>query len=214
MKSKICVSIGNLEFEQIKLILPKYDLIEVRLDRLNLKNNQIEELFSSHSNLIATFRDIPWRMNEKKESLEIAIKSGAAYVDIDSLEDEIRIEKTMQFAKRNSTKVILSYHNYANTPNEEILSQIIFDMYEKGADIAKVACMIREEYEIKILISLYQKFKDLISIGMGNKGVITRINSLFLGAPFTYASLEKANPLGPGQLTYNEMLDILRIINK
>ena len=38
-----------------------------------------------------------------------------------------------------STKVILSHHDYDETPSDEILEALVKEMFKGGADIAKIA---------------------------------------------------------------------------
>jgi 3-dehydroquinate dehydratase type I len=38
-----------------------------------------------------------------------------------------------------STKVILSHHDYDETPSDEILEALVGEMFKGGADIAKIA---------------------------------------------------------------------------
>ena len=38
-----------------------------------------------------------------------------------------------------STKVILSHHDYDETPSDEILGALVKEMFKGGADIAKIA---------------------------------------------------------------------------
>ncbi len=39
----------------------------------------------------------------------------------------------------SSTGVIISYHNYSETPSDEALEALVEDMFDEGADIAKIA---------------------------------------------------------------------------
>jgi 3-dehydroquinate dehydratase len=53
-----------------------------------------------------------------------------------------------------------------------------------------------------------------VIIGMGEQGRILRIVSPYLGASFTYASLEEGKETAPGQLSMKQMNDIYKVIDK
>ncbi|MEZ4908279.1 MAG: type I 3-dehydroquinate dehydratase [Saprospiraceae bacterium] len=52
-----CLSVGNKNFNSVLNIIPKYEMAEIRLDLCHFSYIQIEELFKSHKNLMATFRN-------------------------------------------------------------------------------------------------------------------------------------------------------------
>ena len=57
------------------------------------------------------------------------------------------------------------------------------------------------------VLSLYKNNNTkLIAFSMGNYGRISRILCLFLGSPYTYASLGK--PIAPGQFSVDEVKSI------
>ena len=78
----ICTSLQNKTFEQILAILedPAVEMAEIRLDRCELTDDQIEELFSeSDTPLIATCRiDGCPSPEEAERRLRTAIEGGTA----------------------------------------------------------------------------------------------------------------------------------------
>jgi 3-dehydroquinate dehydratase type I len=50
--------------------------------------------------------------------------------------------------------------------------------------------------------------QEIVAFCMGEKGKISRIYSPFLGAAWTYASLDQGRASAPGQLTVRELTDI------
>ena len=89
------------------------------------------------------------------------------------------------------------------------------NVFSLGCDIAKIACKVNSHADSVRLLSLYDRSGtgEIISIGMGNKGKITRIASVCLGAPFTYASYSEGMETAVGQLNYKEVKQILEILN-
>lgn len=206
--SKICVSLANIPFDHCVDALRKYPLAELRMDLLNYSHNQYQQLFSVHPTLIATCR--PGKLDEGQR-LNLLLKSlewGAAYVDIEVETPNLWIEKITRQANILQKKLILSYHNFTETPSLDLLEQMVHSMFKSGAQLAKLACMANDYEDNARLLSLYAHFQDLISIGMGEKGVITRISAPLLGAPFTYASYN-GNHSAPGQLDVDQMESLL-----
>jgi 3-dehydroquinate dehydratase I len=117
--------------------------------------------------------------------------------------------------RKRGCKLIVSYHNYENTPPREELKVLVNRCFSFGADVAKIACQVNCEADAARILSLYDfdyqanVDKKIVAIGMGEKGKITRPASLLLGAPFTYASMSTGKETAPGQLTKQTLEDIL-----
>ena len=78
----ICTSIQHKDLQQILDLLPELEMAEIRLDRCALEEADIEQLFSqSDVPLIATCR--LEEESQAPELLELAIRSGAKYVDLE-----------------------------------------------------------------------------------------------------------------------------------
>ena len=187
----ICVSFGNCSKFELLEKLTEASLAEIRLDLLDwVLLDDTKEIFSKHSNSIATFR--PGKIEDQKrmEYLTTAIKSGAAYVDIETESDPEFISQVIETARKHNTKVIISYHNYEVTPSLKTLQGIVVDALKKNADIVKVACQVNSQRDCARLLSLLDGKRTVVPIGLGKIGTITRVAALNLGAPFTYAGFE------------------------
>lgn len=204
MESKICLSIGNIEFEEVLQQLRKVKLAEIRMDLLDFTDEQFRTIFQSHRNLIATFRSPEGDFLKLSKMLALAIESGCAYIDIDiSTPDSYRDELVL-VAKRRGVNVILSYHNFIETPSTDQLNRITEGLFSNGAQIAKVACMANTTDDCDKVLGLYNVHKNLVAFCMGDIGNKTRLASPLLGAPFTYASI-KGKETASGQLAFEEM---------
>lgn len=202
----ICLSIGNMRYEDIFPYLKVAALAEIRLDLLNLTDEQIRGLFTAHGNLIATYR-----CNDSAkmfQTLTNTLDSGAAFVDVDCLTENSIRDAIVAKAKGLNRRVIISYHNFECTPNKDELERIIYSMKSQGADICKVACMANEPLDCSRVMALYEHIPDLVAFCMGDAGKITRLAAPILGAPFTYASVAGAST-APGQLDYLKMEEYL-----
>lgn len=211
MNPVICVSIGNIHFEEILQVLRQSDMAEIRIDLMDLTNDQLGDVFSSHKNLIATCRPGKHSEEMRLELLKDALRAGASMVDIEMEANEEVRKLVMAFARKLNRKVIISWHNYEATPSLKELRTVVQSMFDAGADLAKIACMIRSDEDSARILGLYADFDKLIAIGMGEKGVITRLAAPLLGAPFTYAGLDQIET-AQGQLSRERMEDFYKYL--
>ena len=201
---KICLSIGNIGFNDIVERLKAVSLAEIRMDLLEITEEQFITVFSLHNNLIATYRENSNDLERMAEMLNLALDHGSRYIDIDiEVPEKWRIP-LVEKAKSLGRKVILSYHNFEETPESENLKEIIQSMFLKGAHIAKVACMAKTESDCSRITRLYLEHQNLVAFCMGEIGLTTRLTAPFMGAPFTYASI-KGKETAPGQVDYEEV---------
>jgi 3-dehydroquinate dehydratase type I len=203
----ICVSVEANDYDECELLLSKHSFMEFRLDRTNMSLDEIRQLFSLPNRMIATCRKKKFDDSKRLKLLKSAIEGGALYVDIEYDAESEYIRELKSEAKKSFCKLIFSYHNYEITPDETVITEIIEQSISKGADIVKIACKSNSEKDNAFLLSLYNKFEKgkIIVIGMGEQGKITRIADTYLGAPFTYASLEKNFETAPGQIDIDSM---------
>lgn len=211
----ICVSVGNISVKECEQVLERLDLAEVRLDTMDVDLSSVKRIFSRPARLIATCRPGRYSQAERLGLLSFAIEAGAAYVDIETQAAGRFREEIMACAARNRAGVIVSYHNYMKTPGRIFLEKTVTDAFRSGASLAKVACMVRSASDnIRLLGLLHMKKYPgrIISLGMGDIGRITRVASVFLGSPFTYASPGDDNPLAPGQMSAGHLEQALELI--
>lgn len=204
MNPLICVSIGKVTYEEISAILSQSAMAEIRMDLLDMNADQFRRIFSSHNNLIATCRPGIYKEEQRSELLQDALKSGAAYVDLEIETTEKWRKSVQNLAENLGRKTIISWHNYEQTPPVGELRSIVQSMFDSGADLAKIACHVNHEGDIAVLLGLYAEYKNLVAIGMGRMGIITRLAAPVLGAPFTFASSDTIKT-ADGQLSKFQM---------
>jgi len=209
----ICLAISEKNLEKCLSMLEEVELAEIRLDLTDFSIYEINTVFSHSTPTIATCRPDKLGAKDQLERLTAAIKAGAAYVDIE-IEAERKQQKTiMEIARQNKCKVIISYHNFENTPGLKELYSIVDQCYDLGADIAKLATHCNSQADSARLLSLYSNNKALVALGMGYYGKITRIVAPLLGAEFTFAAMDEGDETAPGQIGYSRMKEILEILN-
>ncbi len=209
----ICVSISGLSACEILAEIKELPMVELRLDLLEVSPSDIEKICRAHHNLIVTCRPGKLSRMERKERLSIAISSGAAYVDIEYEAEKEWKSEIAALAHQHGVKVILSSHNFEITPDDAELNLLIKAMQAEEPALVKLACQANSTQDSARLLSLYETHSNLIAIGMGPLGIVTRVAAPFLGAPFTFAA-GSAGATAAGQLTYPEMQRIFQIMNK
>jgi 3-dehydroquinate dehydratase-1 len=198
----VCVSIGDVSLEECLAILKEVDFAEIRLDRIKIPKEAVGKIFSSHKNLIATFKDGNVPETIREEFLIEAVENGASYVDVDLNSREGFVSAISQRAREKGIKLIVSYHNFEGTDEFALLKKVAHMCLSLG-DYGKISCMVNEDEDNLTLLNLVKlrEFKGrLIVTGMGEKGKITRILSPILGSPFTFACYRKGKEMASGQI--------------
>lgn len=201
-------------------------MAEIRLDRCNLAQDEVEELFSSSDvPLIATCRvseiraslddgntddrKLDSRASQKAESLLItAIHAGAAYTDLEIEAPAMMSKRIRRETRECGTVLIRSYHDFSGTDSLEALKALTEKCFALGADIAKIVVTANDDDDSARVLKLYESFDPgrLVAFAMGEKGRSSRIDCLAKGAPHTYAALNEEEAAAPGQMSTASML--------
>ncbi|NBC84235.1 MAG: type I 3-dehydroquinate dehydratase [Bacteroidetes bacterium] len=205
----ICISISEPSVDACKALLKNVEMAEIRLDMCNFDSEEIEEVFTMPAKLVATHRPTSLPDKERMELLKLAIHYGAEYVDVEYEANPEYRNELVNYARKKGCNVIISYHNFEETPSEKVLQNIIDESFIFGADVAKVAVMANTQQDVAKILALYQYEGRLVAIGMGHKGKITRVMAPLLGAEFTFAVMDDGRSTAPGQLTFSKLENLL-----
>jgi 3-dehydroquinate dehydratase-1 len=145
-----------------------------------------------------------------EEAARLALfQAVLAYVD--GLDIELRADETLAALRpavhEAGKLLVVSHHDFSGTPPYEDLAEICRRAAEAGGDVVKIAAMINADQDIATLALLLveRPATNLVVIGMGEKGVATRIAFAENGSLFTFAAKgERAS--APGQIPYVELL--------
>lgn len=114
-------------------------------------------------------------------------------------------KKICSIAQDNGKKMILSYHNFMNTPTQRKLVSICKKARRLNPEIIKIATIVKTTKDLfnLVSISLFEsKHSDVVVIPM-NTGVLERLVPLVFGSLFTYFAANQKT--APGQAS----LDLL-----
>ena len=142
--------------------------------------------------------------------LIIAAKNGATYIDIELESDENYKKQLIDTARSCNCKIIISYHNFNETPDVDRLKSIVAQAKTFNPDFIKIVTKALVTDDNSRIFSLCETEKNLIAFTMGESGKESRIKSLKLGAPFIYAAYEQEQQSAEGQMTLNELKKILK----
>ena len=227
----LCVPIAEKTFSGINRSLEscmqQADMAEIRLDSLD----SVEPFFQKECGELLSFSSIPLLFTcrksdeggqfagtegERIEKLAAAIDAGAPYIDVELRTEPGLRDSLVEHAHENNCRVIMSWHNFSETPGTDELEKVLSDQAASGADIAKIVTMGRESTDIPRLFSLYYAAArldiPLVSFCMGDIGRISRVACLAMGAFLTFASLDAGSETAPGQIPIAHFRAILEDI--
>lgn len=221
-KIKYCLPIIKSKSSQVTSLIKEtqdqFDYFEIWLDYIqDLKLDFINNLKNQFGNkLIFLFRrqnlETPKMDFKKRKDIMDAISKTDCFLDLD-----ISQKKELVYLKKNfQTKLVLSYHNYNETPDDEKLKEIISLMKINNPDIYKISTFCKSDSDAIHLIDLLSKLKEdnlkCIVLGIGQNGIITRIAGALLGNEINFAPLSPEDKSASGQLTKPQLENILKKI--
>ncbi|KAB5529369.1 hypothetical protein DKX38_019450 [Salix brachista] len=193
------------------------DVVEIRLDCLtNFNPHRDLEILINQSPLptLVTCRPV-WEggqyegdETERQYVLRLAMQFGANYVDVE-LQIAHDFNDSIYGKKPDSFKVIVSSHNFHNTPSNEAIASLVARIQATGADIVKIATTALDVTDCaRIFQIMVHSQVPIIGIVMGERGLISRLLSPKFGGYLTYGALEAGAISAPGQPTAKDLLDL------
>ena len=145
--------------------------------------------------------------------VEVCQSGQADFVDVEM--SAAQAQEVLAAAKQNDTQVVLSYHNFVETPGLEELLGKFFHAETLGGDVAKVAVMPRDLDDVLVLLqaTLQASRKlnlPLISIAMGELGAFTRAVGWYFGSAVTFAAGQQRS--APGQLSVADIRNLVETL--
>lgn len=193
------------------------DLLEWRLDVT--RDPEVETVLpQSPLPVIATVRSVEQGghfSGTRQEQLRLLIRaatSGSSYVDwefrpSEPLPDELSVMRE---------RVILSYHDFQQTPAERELESLFDQMAASSTGVVKVVTLAQRMEDNISSLNLIGRGRnrgiEVVAFCLGPLGRISRLACLLMGGAFTYAALESGAEAAPGQLTLAKMRQLLELL--
>ncbi|XVE82036.1 hypothetical protein DITRI_Ditri15bG0114500 [Diplodiscus trichospermus] len=170
-------SIDKMVIDMAKAKASTADLVEIRLDTLKSFNpcEDLQVLIKECPlPTLFTYRPV-WEggqyggdEKERLDALRLAMELGADYIDVE-LKVAHDFMKTINGKKPEKIKVIVSSHNYQNTPSVEELGDIVARIQSTGADIVKIATTALEITDVARIFQITVHSQvPIIGIVMGD----------------------------------------------
>ena len=214
----------NLLRQAEELLPLEPDLIEWRIDGLenavdidhslqslaDLRNKipSVPLILTCRIHLEGGIQKIP--RDTRLELIQEAIRTGIPdIVDIELCNDSPFVSTMLEAAGRYGIKVILSFHDFEKTPQEAVILNRLVRAQEMGAHIAKAAVMPKSHHDIMVLLNATLKARTealqipIITMAMGNLGIVTRIAGGVFGSDITFAIGKDAS--SPGQIPIQKL---------
>jgi len=130
----------------------------------------------------------PWILTGPGRDLsEMVIQWRSTYCDLPIGTPSRQIEKIAA-----STQVILSYHNFEETPAD--LSELLLSMQHPPAKLYKIACKANSTLDMLRLMVFSRSHPDVSCIAMGELGSPCRILGPIVGNTLNYAPVGNTDP--------------------
>lgn len=237
---KICVPLIGTSAEELleevrELDLEHADLVEWRadyfedLDRKDaviLAAKQLRSVLDQAGKpMIFTVRrkaeggmadiSLSWYMELNKA---VMLSGAVEMIDIEySVGDELASE-LLWVAKKYNVITILSSHDFEKTPRRILMMERLHNMQILGGDILKLAVTPLEPNDVLTLMqvsnemSRYYARGPIVTMSMGELGLISRLAGEVFGSAITFASGRQAS--APGQIPAGKLagcLDVMKL---
>jgi 3-dehydroquinate dehydratase/shikimate dehydrogenase len=220
---RICVALGlSTASELSRAAETEYKdgntFLEFRLDYLRDPHTGINLICSFHKHypevhILATCRDkqnggrFTGTLEQQLAILRDAAKAGGAVVDLE-IESAERAKTTPPML-HDFVPLIISYHNFQNTPALDGVLRRLQRIPAAAYKIATTACKPSDNLR---LLQFAREHRDspLIAVAMSEIGTPTRVLSLCFGSRYTYAAPLECEASAPGQISAKSMRALFR----
>jgi 3-dehydroquinate dehydratase I len=219
---RICVAVARQRLDDALMVAAQVasqaDVIEIRLDYL--QEIRVSPFFTALKQpLLFTNRPI-WEGGRFAGTEEVRIAplaeaaaEQAAFIDLELMAPVASLHFLHTRIEQSSTKLILSWHNFKQTPTRPELLAHLKAMQDNGADIGKIVTHAHDFHDVLRVLQLqedaHQMHFPLIAFCMGRSGCISRLATMELGGYMTYCSANNDDITAPGQLSVTAMRQII-----
>lgn len=229
MKAKLCLPIIKTTTQNVVKTIEKnqknYDMFEVWVDYIEDSSpiilNLVKDLSSKLGDrLIIVFRrkngeTIRMPLEQRLEIIQ-QLSFTKTFVDLDIEKQKSDLEEISRLRLRPN--MILSFHDYEKTPRTSTLVNIIDDMHMYQPTIYKIATLCQTEKQalalLHLLLDLKEQGKRCIILGMGQKGMSTRIFGTLWGNEIAFVPENGNEKSAPGQLTKKQLENVFAIVEE
>ncbi|MBC1935687.1 type I 3-dehydroquinate dehydratase [Listeria grandensis] len=148
----------------------------------------------------------------------IAATGMVDIVDVELFTGDEEVAQLVEAVHQAGAKVIMSNHDFDNTPSEDEIVARLVKMQDYDADLPKMAVMPQSAADVLTLLSatntMREKYADrpIITMSMAGTGVISRLAGEIFGSALTFGAAKKVS--APGQVPVGELRQVLTLLHK
>jgi len=187
----------------------------VVLKALREKIGNIPLIFTCRMDREGGFKSI--HPDKRLELIDAAIESEQIdLVDVEMCNETDFINTVKDACGRYGSRLILSYHNFDQTPDEAFILGKLARAREMGADIAKVAVTPNNYKDVLVLLNATLKARmqyldiPVIAISMGPEGGVTRLAGGLFGSDLSFAIGKESS--APGQIPIDALRQAMALL--
>ena len=140
---------------------------------------------------------------EYERLVHALVWGGADLVDVELGAGDYVVRSLVEEAHREGLHAIVSHHDFERTPSVSSMEQILLTEAGMGADICKLAVMVKRPSDAARLMEATSNVAQLLgypllTMAMGPAGAITRLAGEAFGSVMTFCALGEAS--APGQV--------------
>lgn len=136
-------------------------------------------------------------------------------IDIEMFRHENIVSELTTLAHQKNILVVMSNHEFNQTPSEKEIVRRLLKQDHMGADILKIAVMPKSKQDVFTLMNATLEVsertpKTLLTISMGHLGQISRVATANMGGNLSFGMIDKAS--APGQIDVTELKQFLKTV--
>lgn len=138
-------------------------------------------------------------------------------IDIELFNEEENIKDLVEAAHINGLAVIISNHDFKNTPSKEEIISRLRKADELGGDLPKIAVMPTCAADVITLLDATRIMNEeyakgpIITMSMAGKGVISRLSGEIFGSALTFGAAKKVS--APGQISLVDLRKTIQLLH-
>jgi len=222
---RVCLAVigddPNEMVDKAEAMVRDNSFLEFRLDYLSkpgLAIARVKRFIESHPGtvVIATCRrqasggKFRGSIASQLDVLNKAIAAGCQLVDVE-LQTALKCKPEQIQRVRNKAALVLSFHDFRGTKK---LDETLEKMLAYPADFYKVvstATTLSDNVTVMKFLAREGDRHSVVSMCMGEQGIISRVLGVRAGSAFTFASAGSGQETAPGQVTAQELRNVYRI---
>lgn len=138
-------------------------------------------------------------------------------IDVELFNEEENIKDLVKAAHINGLAVIISNHDFKNTPSKEEIISRLRKAAELGGDLPKIAVMPTCAADVITLLDATRIMNEeyakgpIITMSMAGKGVISRLSGEIFGSALTFGAAKKVS--APGQISVVDLRKTIQLLH-